>query len=198
LALFLIFFSLSLILPLTVSAFWWFGSNKTNTVSAPVVPEQKFSEQDKLNLNNKYKIWTESFEKKNIESLIANQNKFIFSLSELNYLSATESKKVKNPTLTELNIASQGSDFSVKAQFHKFINGHFSFIASVVSVENKINVKLTNVRLYGVPVPAKLLEKPVNKELDKYFAFMYADSRYQGFSFINKDESIQLKPEFKK
>jgi len=84
----------------------------------------------------------------------------------------------------------------VAANFHKFISGRFSFIAKVVSVDNKIRLKLSYVKFYGFSVPTSWLEEPVNRELDKYFAFLYKDARYKGFTFTASDNLLQLKPNF--
>lgn len=190
----LAFFILLTILPIKTSAFWWFNQKKT--VATTTVSTNVLSEQDKINLNNKYKNWEAAFEKKNVEAVIANKDKFSFSVSEINYLFATVSKNIKNPTLTNVGITVSNGNINASANFHKFISGRFSFIANVVSVENKIRLKLSYVKLYGISIPTKWLEEPVNKELDKYFSFLYKDQRYKGFTFTAQDNLLQLKPNF--
>lgn len=197
LATFLLVIGLIAVTPKTVSAFSWFGQKKSVANTVKVEP-QGLSDQEKINASAKFKIWDEAFEKKNIDVVIASQDKFLFSVSEINYILDTEGKKVKKPTLTSASITSSNGNINVAANFHKFISGRFSFIAKVVSVDNKIRLKLSAVKLYGISIPAKWLEEPINKELDKYFAFLYKDSRYQGFTINISDTVLQLKPEFKK
>jgi len=188
--------SLFLVVPKTVAAFWWFSQKKNATVTIPVL--SGLSDQDKLRAEAKYKIFDEAFEKNNIEVVIANQDKFLFTIAELNYLFTIESKKAKNPTLTNVDLTSDNGNINVAADFHKFINGRFSFITKIVSVDNKIRLQLSTVKLYGFRIPASWLEGPVNNTLDDYFSFLYNDNRYQGFTFSNDNNLIQFKPVFKK
>lgn len=196
---FLAVIGLSLVIPKTASAFWWFGQKKT-VVETKIVTttEPVLSEQDKINLAAKYKVWYDTFEKKNIESAITNQNNFSFTVPEINYLLQTESKKVKNPTLTGASITTSNGNINVAATFHKFISGQFSFVAKVVSVDNKVRLQLSAVRLFGFPIPTSWLEGPANDALDDYFAFLYKDSRYQGFTITNNNDQFQLKLNFAK
>ena len=184
----LLFFGLVLALPKQTSAFWWFNQKKVATTTVvTTLNDQAIA---------KYKIWESAFEKKNVDLVIANQNNFSFTISELNYLFETEVKTIKSPTLTNVSLTSSNGNINVAANFHKFISGRFSFIAKVISVDNKIRLKLSYVKFYGFSVPTSWLEEPVNKELDKYFSFLYSDTRYKGFSFIANDNLLQLKPNF--
>jgi hypothetical protein len=199
LLIFLAVIGLSIVIPKTASAFWWFGQKKTTVATkTTTVSETVLSEQDKINLAAKYKIWCDAFESKNIEAAILNQNNFSFTVPEINYLLKDRSKKSKNPTLTGASVTTSNGNINVAATFHKIINGQFSFVAKVVSVNNKIRLKLSAVRLFGVPVPTSWLEGPVNNALDEYFAFLYKDSRYQGFAFTNNNGLFQLKLNFAK
>lgn len=194
---FLLVASLLALVPKTASAFWWFGQKKTETAVVTTTP-QVLSETEKVNTTAKYKSWEDSFEKKNVDLVIANSNNFSFTVPEINYLFQSQGLKNKKQTLTNLSLTSSNGNINVAANFHKFISGRFSFVAKPVSVDNKIRLQLSYVKLYGISVPTKWLEEPVNKELDKYFAFMYKDTRYQGFSFNIQDNLLQFKPEFKK
>ena len=184
----LLFFGLVLALPKQTSAFWWFSKTKVATTTVATTLNDQATA--------KYKIWESAFEKKNVDLVIANQNNFSFTISELNYLFETEVKTIKSPTLTDVSLNSSNGNINVAANFHKFISGRFSFIAKVVSVDNKIRLKLSYVKFYGFSVPTNWLEDPVNKELDKYFAFLYKDARYKGFTFNANDNLLQLKPNF--
>ena len=188
-----LFFILITALPKQTSAFWWFDKPQplaTTTVSTTL------SDQDKITLAAKYKIWNDSFEKKNVESVIANKNKFSFTIPEINYLFATEVKTIKNPTLTNVSVTSSNGNINVSADFHKFISGHFSFIAKIISAGNKFRLQMSYVKLYGFGIPTNWLEGPVNNALDDYFSFLYNDSRYKGFTFISDDNLLQLKINF--
>ncbi len=181
--------------PKTASAFWWFGQKKATTTVK--IEPQGLNDQEKTKASAKYKLWFDGFEKKNVETIINNRDKFSFTVSEINYLLDTESKKVKKPTLTSASITSSNGNINLAANFHKFISGRFSFVAKIVPVDNKIRLKLSAAKLYGISIPVKWLEEPINEELDKYFAFLYKDSRYQGFSVDISDSVLQIKPEFK-
>jgi len=178
-------------LPFTSSAFWWF--NQTPTVEKTIAKE--LTEVEKTRALDKEKLWEDSFEQKNIESVIINKDKFIYTIPELNYILEIESGRIQNPSVSNAVLSNNENDIQINADFHKFINGHFSFTTKIVSVENKIH--LSSVSFYGIPIPSKLLENPINKSLDYYFSFIYKDKRYTGFSFINQNNSLQLKFEFK-
>lgn len=195
LILLLLFFVLVAALPSKTSAFWWFGQKKTETATVKVVPKV-LTETEKINTAAKYKLWSDAFEKKNIDAVVTNQNQFVFTIPEINYLLETESKNVKNPSLTGASITSSNGNINVSATFHKFISGRFSFVAKVISVENKIRLQLSYVKFYGISIPTSWLEGPVNTAMDDYFSFLYKDKRYQGFTFTAQDNLLQLKPNF--
>ena len=159
---------LSIIIPKTASAFLWFGQKKTTvTTKTTTVSQPVSNEQDKINLAAKYKVWYDVFESKNIEAAIINQNNFSFTVPEINYLLKDRSSKSKNATLTGASVTTSNGNINVSTTFHKIIKGQFSFVAKVVSVNNKIRLKLSAVRLFGVPVPTSWLEGPVNNALDE-------------------------------
>ena len=186
---------ISFCLPFTTSAFWWFNQTPTVQNQAPI-ETNTLDDKAKIELSNKYQIWVDGFEKKDIESVITNSDKYIFTIPELNYLFETETQKMKNPSISNVLLTKDNDNIKVTANFHKFINGHFSFDAHIVSVENKIRLELSSVNLYGFPIPSKWLANEVNKELDNYFSFLYKSEKYKGFSFIVNNDSLQLKPEF--
>jgi hypothetical protein len=194
-----IIISCLLVIPTKTSAAWWFSSRKeVNTQQAPAVDNYSLDGKSLSSLSTKYKIWVDSFEKRNIESVIINQNNFSFSVAELNYLFETESAKVKNPTITNFHLTSSGNNLNISGNFQKFIRGHFSFIAQVVSVDKKLRLHISYVKLYGLTIPSKWLVEPINKAIDDYLSFLYIDNRYQGFTFSNNDGILKLKPEFSK
>jgi hypothetical protein len=186
---------ISFCLPFTTSAFWWFNQTPAIQNQAPI-ENNTLDDKAKIELSNKYQIWVDGFEKKDIESVITNSEKYIFTIPELNYLFETETQKIKNPSISNVLLTKDNDNIKVTANFHKFINGHFSFDAHIVSVENKIRLELSSVSLYGFPIPSKWLANEVNKELDNYFSFLYKSDKYNGFSFIVNNDSLQLKPEF--
>src|SRR5574344_2570690 len=149
--------------PKTASAFWWFGQKKATTTVK--IEPQGLNDQEKTKASAKYKLWFDGFEKKNVETIINNRDKFSFTVSEINYLLDTESKKVKKPTLTSASITSSNGNINLAANFHKFISGRFSFVAKIVPVDNKIRLKLSAAKLYGISIPVKWLEEPINEEL---------------------------------
>ncbi|MFA5886603.1 MAG: hypothetical protein WC863_02355 [Patescibacteria group bacterium] len=183
------------------TAFWPFSRTKTETVTEqkPINrPTDELNDFAKDRATAKYKIWADSFEKANLNLVIANQEKFSFTTAEINYIFASETKKAKNPILTNFRLTSSQENLNIAGDFHKIVSGRFSFIARVISVDKKAHLALSAVKLYGIPIPNKWLADPLNRALDEYFSFLYRDSRYQGFSFLNKDNVLQFKPEFKK
>ena len=202
----IILFLAALTIPLSASAGWFWNKKPAKTVpapsatSAPTVSSATISELneiDKKIVDAKYKIWADSFEKENVELVIANQDKFFFTVPELNYLFNSEAKKYKKPFLTDFNLTINQDGFNIAANFQQIIKGRFSFNAKVVKENNKARLSISKVRLYGFPVPSSWLSNPLNKEIDKYFTFLYADNRYDGFSFTNNNGVLKLKPEFK-
>lgn len=186
--------------PVQVSAFWWFNQTKTvspGTPSKPVNNVTILDDKGKEVATAKYKIWADSFEKEKIDQVIANKNNFWFTVSELNYIFATETKKAKSPIITNFNLTTSQDNLNIVGDFHKIINGHFSFIAKPVTVDKKARLEISYVKLYGMPIPAKWLADPLNKALDEFFSFLYKDPRYQGFTFLNKNNALQFIPEFK-
>lgn len=192
--------SIFLVKPLTADAFWWFKSAKTTATDsskASASENSSLDDQAKKSAEAKYKIWASSFEQANIDLVVANKNNFIFSVPELNYIFATETKKAKSPIITNFQLTSSQDNLNIAGDFHKIISGRFSFIARVVNIDKKARLELSYVRLYGLPIPANWLADPLNQAIDEYFSFLYHDSRYQGFNFLNQNNNLQFKPEFK-
>lgn len=185
-------------LPFTTSAFWWFNQKKAETpIVENTMTNKELTESEKTKTLDKEKFWKDNFEQKNIESIIANRDKFIFTIPELNYILEIEEERTQNPSISNVTLDNNENGIKITADFHKFIKGHFSFTTKVISTENKIHLALSSVSFYGIPISSKWLETPANKALDDYFSFLYKDQRYTGFSFINQNNSLQLKLEFK-
>jgi hypothetical protein len=185
-----------MIIPLSASAGWfWDKPAPTAAPAAESAPELNKVAPDEVAA--KYKLWADSFAKRNVEAVIANQNNFWFTIPELNYLFASETKKQKNPVLTDFKLTANNDTFNIAANFRQIVPGRFSFMAKVVKENNKAHLSLSQIRLYGWPIPASWVSKPLNKAIDEYFAFLYADSRYNGFTFSATDGVLKLKPEFK-
>jgi glycosidase len=196
--LFIILMLAALAVPLSASAFWfWDKPAKTAPSASTSAVSPELTAAEKEIVAAKYKTWADSFEKNNIASVIANQDNFFFTAPELNYLFATETKKQKYPILTDFKLTIIGDVFNISANFKEIFTGHFSFQSQIINENNKAHLNLSKVRLYGFPIPSSWLSGPLNKAIDEYFAFLYADSRYNGFSFTSDNGILKFKPEFK-
>lgn len=195
--LFFFLFLAALVLPASASAAWFWSkpAQTAPVVSTPAAPELTAAEKDVVAA--KYKTWADSFEKNSVTSVIANQDNFFFSAPELAYLFNSEARKLKKPVLTDFSLTINQNVLSIAANFKQIVSGHFSFDAKVINVGNRARLSISKVRLYGLPIPSSWLSNPLNKEIDKYFAFLYGDSRYNGFTFTSTDGVLKLKPEFK-
>src|ERR1035437_10120305 len=88
-------------LPFTTSAFWWFNQKKAETpIVENTITNEELTESEKTKALEKEKLWKDSFEQKNIDSVIANQDKFIFTIPELNYILETESERTQNLSIS--------------------------------------------------------------------------------------------------
>jgi len=186
------------IIPLSVSASWfWNKPTAQKNVSTITNQTTGLSGAEKTIADAKYKIWEDGFEKKNIDSVIANADNFWFTVPELNYLFASVSATVKKPLLSDFKLTDDNNILSVSANFKKFVRGHVSFTAQMTNDNNKVKLDLSKVRIFGLPVPSSWVSKPLNDGIDEYFAFIYNDSRYQGFTFSNDNGVLKIHPEFK-
>ena len=68
-----------LILPLSASAFWFFDKPATK-ITTPI-NNSDLSSAEKSITDAKYKIWYDSFEKKDIQAVITNQKNYYFSIN---------------------------------------------------------------------------------------------------------------------
>jgi hypothetical protein len=177
-------------------ASWWFS--KTSTVNTPptVQATANLDDQAKAVAEAKYKIWAASFEQAKVNLVMANQNNFRFSVPEINYIFATETVKAKNPIIKNFQLTVSQNNLNISGDFHKIINGHFTFIAQVIKDGKKAHLQVSYVRLYGFPLPSSWIADPLNQALDEYFNFLYQDSRYQDFNLIIQDNSLQFIPIF--
>lgn len=185
-------------IPLSVSAGWfWNKPAAQKNISTITDQTVELSDAGKTTVDAKYKIWEDGFEKKNVDSVIANADNFWFTVPELNYLFASVGATVKKPLLSDFKLTDDNNVLSVSANFKKFLKGHVSFIVQISNENNKVKLNLSRARIFGIPVPGSWLSKPLNKGIDEYLAFLYNDSRYQGFSFSNENGIIKIRPEFK-
>lgn len=184
--------------PLSVSAGWFWNkpTAKTNAPAEIVLPAE-LSTAGKEVADAKYRILEESFEKKNIDSVIANQDSFWFTAPELNYLFVDKSANAKKPLISSFHLSNENNSLKVSATFKKIIRGTISFNAEIEQENNKIRLNLSKTRLAGFPIPGSWLSKPLNNALDEYLSFLYNDNRYQGFTFSNNNGVIKIHPEFK-
>ena len=190
-----------LVVPLSASAFWFWDKPIAKTDAIAISPAINYNTEltnaEKIIADSKYKLWYDGFEKKDVQSVIANQNNFWFNIAEINYLFNSENSKTKNPLLNNFKLTDEGGTLNVSADFKKIISGNFSFNVKIVNDGNKIKLDISKLRIYWFPLPASFISNPLNKSLDEYFSFLYNDNRYQGFSFSNDNGILKLKPEFK-
>jgi len=195
---FLVFLLLiGLIIPATASAFWFWNKPATPATPNQAAIAAELTTAQKTQAEAKYEIWADSFEKRDVAAVIANQNMFWFTVPELNYIFAHETKKAKKPILTDFNLTDNNGLLSITANFQQIVKGHFTFNAQIVTSDKRGALNISKLRLYGLPVPATWLSKPLNRALNEYFSFLYKDERYQGFSFSDNNGVLKLKPEFK-
>lgn len=185
-------------IPLSASASWfWNKTTSPEKISVAVALPAELTTAEKEIADAKYKIWGDGFEKKNVDSVIANADSFWFTVPELNYLFTSKSAGVKKPLLSDFKLSDDNNVLIISANFKKFLKGHVSFITQISNENNKVKLNLSRARIFGIPIPGSWLSKPLNNGLNEYLAFLYNDSRYQGFTFSNDNWVIKIRPEFK-
>jgi hypothetical protein len=188
-----------LVIPFSASAGWFWNKpavKNTKQAAATVTPTE-LSAGEKSFADAKYKLWDESFEKRNIEATIKNKDNFWFTISEINYLFNIESAKVKKPLMNNLTLAENNGFLNISADFNKIIKGHVSFSAQIGQNKNRLRLNLSRVRILDLPVPAYPIAKSFNNGFDEYFSFIYRDHRYQGFEFSNNNGVLKFNLKFK-
>lgn len=184
--------------PLSASAGWfWNKPALPEKTSVAVALPAELTTAEKEVADAKYKVWGDGFEKKNVDSVIANADSFWFTVPELNYLFASVGATVKKPLLSDFKLTDDNNILSVSANFKKFLKGRVSFTLQVVNENNKVKLNLSRARIFGVPIPGSWLSKPLNNGIDEYLNFLYNDTRYQGSTFSNNNGIIKIRPEFK-
>lgn len=189
-----------LVAPLSASADWFWNKSTTKNIKqttvTSIVPVELSAEEKSL-ADAKYKLWDESFEKRDIEAVIKNKDNFWFTVAEINYLFNAESAKAKKPLLNNFILTANDSPLAVSADFNRIVKGHISFSAQIGQNENRLKLNLSRVRIFGLPIPAQWLTKSFNNGLDEYFAFLYRDSRYQGFEFSDDNGTLKFNLKFR-
>jgi len=182
--------------PLLVSAAWFW--NKPAKIAATTSHSEvnEITQAEKDMADTKYKLWEEGFEKKNIESVIKNKDNFWLTTKEINYLFNKEGARATKPLLNNFILINNDDQLKVSANFKKIVSGQLSFETKVENSNNKIRLKLSKVKVYNIAMPAYFFSNQFNKELDKYFSFLYKDSRYQGFEFSNQNNILKLNLKF--
>ncbi|MFZ4631623.1 MAG: hypothetical protein ACOYL8_00255 [Patescibacteria group bacterium] len=181
-----------LIMPLSASAFWFWDKPAAKVETKIVTPAAELSEAEKLSADAKYKIWNASFEKKDMNAVIANNNNFWFTTAELNYLFNSESGKAKTPLLSNFKLTNENNVLNVSADFKRILKGRFSFNFQLTDENNKIKLNISKTKIYGVPIPSSWVSGTIDRELDQYFSFLYKDSRYQGISLSSENNVLKL------
>lgn len=185
----------ALIIPMTALAFWgwpWFRQ-----ASVVTVPTAGLTEVQKQVANQKYQLWVESFDKQQIDKVIANRSQFRFLPAEIGYLFANQGSKLAQPLASNVVIVPDGSNWKVSGDLHKFINGQLSFTAKILTIDRHLRISASEGRYLGIPVPISFIDNFLNSRLDKYFSFLYNDFRYNNISVTNENGEIVLNLEFK-
>lgn len=189
------------VIPLAASAGWFWNKQNKTVVEKNIIPAEKqiaeLSAAGKETAEAKYKIVDACFSKKDVDCLMANQDNFWFTTTELNYLINTKSAKTKKPLVSDFNLSNENGYLVVSANAKKIIKGNISFNLKIEQENGKARLNLSKTKLFGFPVPGSWFSKPLTEALDKYLSFIYNDSRYQGFTFSNDNEIIKIRPEFK-
>ncbi len=187
-------------LPLSASAGWFWNKpeapKKTIATTATENRAPELSDAEKEIAEAKYKIVDACFSKEDVDCLIANQDSFWYTESELNYLINAKSAKAKKPLVSDFNLGAENDYLKISADAKKIIKGKISFNLKLEQDGKKIKLNLSKTKLFGFPVPGSWIGKPLNEALDEYLSFIYKDSRYQGFSFSNSNGIIKIRPEF--
>lgn len=182
--------------PLSAGAFWpW--NKKSAEQNIPVITESSLSEPAQAIAEAKYRLFENSFEKKDIEAVITNQHSFWFTINELTYLFNKESAAAKKPLLKNLTLSSENGALKVSAEFQRVLKGKLSFILKPQVVDARLYTEIEKARLYGIPVPSAWISRPFNRELDSYLNFLYQDERYQGTDINIDDEMVKINLSFK-
>lgn len=138
--------------------------------------------------------WRSAFDSSDVEKVQENQAYFFFSESELNELFALEGAKAEKPFATDVKISLADDTLHFQANLKKGLRGKIYLEA--VPAADKIRLKVVKAKYFGIRVPAAWAEKLLNKELDKYFDFLYNDATYRSASTGIKDDIIFLKLAF--
>ncbi len=146
-------------------------------------------------LSDRVEKWRESFEKKDVGKIILDKEYFFLTEEEANYLFESESGKLKNPPARDFKIVFHDGSFEFQAVFAKILKGKIYFSARPLG--NKIGIKVLRARYYGFKIPVKWAEKAINKELDKYFSFLYQTNDYQSARLVIQNKTARLVMEFK-
>lgn len=185
-----------LFVPLSTKAFWpW--NKKTVEQKTLATTESRLSEPTKAVAEAKYRLFENSFEKKDVEAVIANQNSFWFTIDELTYLFNKESISAKKPLLKNLVLSPENDALKVSAEFQRVVKGQFSFILKPKITNTRLHTEVEKAKLYGIPIPSSWISRAFNRELDNYLGFLYQDERYQGVDININAEMIKINLSFK-
>lgn len=142
----------------------------------------------------KFQKWQESFEKGDVDKVIENRDYFSFTEDELDYLFNSESQKAEKPFAVDFKITLNDNFLKFQASFKKVLKGKIYLEAR--PLDDKPGFQVLKAKYYGIRVPAKWIERILNREVDKYFNFLYQDSRFKGGKAEIKDKTARLLLEF--
>lgn len=143
----------------------------------------------------KFQKWQESFDKADVGKVMENKDYFSFTEEELNYLFNSESQKAEKPFAVDFKITLNDNFLKFQATFKKVLKGKIYIEAR--PLEDKLGFRVLKAKYYGIRVPAKWIERALNREVDKYFSFLYQDSRFKSAEATTKDKTAKLLLEFK-
>ena len=149
---------------------------------------------EEATLATKLEKWRESFENQDVDLIAANKDYFSLTEDEANLLFNSESKKYKNSPAKDFKIVLGENYFTFQAVFKRILRGRIYFEAQ--PLENKIGIRILKAKCYGLRVPAKWVEKPINKELDEYFGFLYQNDKYRKAKLVIRNKTAKLLLEF--
>lgn len=144
----------------------------------------------------KYKIWKDAFENKDIEIVMSNVSNLFFSEGELNYLIEKRLKDMKYPPAKEVKVFLKEGLIKIRGISKiKFFKGSFELNIKPVQKERRIVLEVKKARFKKFYFPSFVASILLKKEMDDTMAFLYSHGSVEKLKIIIIEDNLELKYE---
>lgn len=168
--------ALALAIPFSIKAFSVSGIwDKIFKDVNPAVEGVEYEALDEEFADEKYTVWLDAYEAKDLFSLMNTHSNLYFTNAEINYIFKKKLAEMKNPACDSFELWFKDDYAYLKAHMLKYLPGNVSGEIVFEQKNRRIKLAMRKVRWAKVPIPAFVANAILERELYRLINFLHSD-----------------------